>query len=118
MSSITINPYVKQISINDILNTKQNKTQIKNIDGSGELIINSDVLNIINIKDDIDIILNNHPNDGYVHTYEIILNFNNSDHSVTFSEDIKWVKDLKIIPENTYYIIIENNIAMWVSVIN
>jgi hypothetical protein len=114
MSSITINPHVQNKSTP--LNKKQDKIPIKTIEGSGEIIVNPDTLTIIDVIDNTIINLNDYDNDGFTHSYEIILNYNSESCSIEFPNSIKWVKDIELINNHKYHIIIDNDVAMWTSV--
>jgi hypothetical protein len=45
-----------------------------------------------------------------------VLNVGDTAHSVAFPSNIKWVKNLEIVPNARYFIIIEDNTAMWTAV--
>ena len=39
-------------------------------------------------------------------------------YSLSFPSDIKWVRNLELEDNKTYYIVISQNIAMWVAINN
>jgi hypothetical protein len=51
--------------------------------------------------------------DTRLHSLEFLLITGEETHTVDFPEDIKWVKELELLPNCCYSIIIENDIAMW-----
>jgi hypothetical protein len=96
------------------LNTKQNKTAIVTATNS----VSVDNRSEINVTGDVMISLESYVQDGYAHAYEIVLNVGGTAYSVAFPSNIKWVKDLEIVPNARYFIIIEDNTAMWTAVTN
>ena len=64
------------------------------------------------------IFLKQYEDDEYVHSYEIVLLIGESGYSISFPNNIKWIKPLTITKNTRYNIIIEDNIATWVSIQN
>ena len=95
-------------------NTKQDKTAIVTATNS----VSVDKRGVIDVNDNVVISLESYVQDGYAHSYEIVLNVGDTAYSVSFPSIIKWVKDLEIVPNTRYYIIIEDNTAMWIAVTN
>lgn len=93
--------------------TKQDKTAIVTATNS----VSVDKRSVINVNGDVVISLESYVSDGYAHSYEIVLNVGNTAYSVAFPDSVKWVKDLEIVPNARYFIIIEDNTAMWTAVI-
>lgn len=91
-------------------NTKQDKTSIVTATNNT---VSVDKRSEINVTGDVVINLESYEEDGYAHAYEIVLNVGDTDYPVSFPDNIKWVKDLEIVPNARYYIIIEDNTAMW-----
>lgn len=80
--------------------------------------VDVDTKTYITCEGSTNIFLNQYEDDEYVHSYEIVLLIGESGYSISFPNNIKWIKPL-IITENTRYnIIIEDNIATWVSIQN
>lgn len=71
---------------------------------------------IIDVTDDVAVTLEDYQDDGYAHTYEIVLNVGDTAYSVAFPADVMWVRDLEIEANKTYYIVIEDSVAMWTSI--
>lgn len=71
---------------------------------------------IIDVTDDVAVTLEDYADDGYAHTYEIVLNIGDTAYSVAFPADVVWVRDLEIEANKTYYIVIEDSVAMWTSI--
>ena len=71
---------------------------------------------IIDVTDDVAVTLEGYADDGYAHTYEIVLNVGDTAYSVAFPADVVWVRDLEIEANKTYYIVIEDSVAMWTSI--
>lgn len=102
--------YVRQ-QIPDI-SGKEDKIEIVESDGMAYV----DKRSVISIESDIVISLEPYEDDGYAHSYEIVLNIGDTAYSVAFPESIKWVKNLVIEANTTYSIIIEDNVAMYVAI--
>lgn len=103
---------ISQKTITRGLNSKQDKTAIVTpIDA-----VTADNRSIIEVTGDVVISLVPYEQDGYAHSYEIVLNVGDTAYSVAFPESIKWVKDLEIEANTTYNIIIEDNVAMYVAI--
>lgn len=75
-----------------------------------------DTKSIIVVTSDITITLEPYSRDGYTHSYQIVLDVGDTAYSVAFPESVNWVKDLEIEANTLYYIIIEDNIAMYAAV--
>lgn len=120
MASFTFNPHASENSISKILNKKQNKTKINLINGLQDVYINPDTVNVVNIQGDIKFNFIDYQKDGYAHNYELILTFDKDKLSdlpaMAFPDSINWIKDLDTDIERKYYIVIEDNTAMWTSV--
>lgn len=120
MASFTFNPYASENSISKTLNKKQDKTKINSIDGVDLVHIKPDVVNVVNIQGDVMFNLIDYQKDGYAHSYELILTFDKYELPwapfFRFPNSINWIKDLDIDIGKKYYIIIEDNTAMWTSV--
>lgn len=121
MASFTFNPYASENSISKILNKKQNKTKINSIDGLQDVHIKPDVVNVVNIQGHVRFNFIDYQKDGYAHNYELILTFDKDKLSdlpiLAFPDSINWIKDLDTDIERKYYIVIEDNTAMWTSVV-
>lgn len=121
MASFTFNPYASENSISKTLNKKQDKTKINSIDGVDLVHIKPDVVNVVNIQGDVMFNLIDYQKDGYAHSYELILIFDKDKLSdlpiLAFPDSISWIKDLDTDIERKYYIVIEDNTAMWTSVV-
>ena len=78
--------------------------------------MNVDNKYIIHLTNDATIKLESYEDDGYAHSYEIVLDVDNTTYPVAFPSSVKWVKQLDVVPNARYYIIIEDNTAMWISV--
>lgn len=103
---------ISQKTITRGLNSKQDKTAIvTTIDA-----VTADNRSIIEVTDDVVISLVPYEQDGYAHSYEIVLNVGDTAYSVAFPESIKWVKDLEIEANTTYNIIIEDNLALYAAI--
>lgn len=103
---------ISQKTITRGLDSKQDKTAIvTTIDA-----VTADNRSIIEVTGDVVISLVPYEQDGYAHSYEIVLNVGDTAYSVAFPESIKWVKDLEIEVNTTYNIIIEDNVAMYVAI--
>jgi hypothetical protein len=89
--------------------TKQDKTAIV----TASDVVSVDKRSVIDVTDHVVISLESYEEDGYAHSYEIVLNIGDTAYSVAFDNNIKWVKGLEIEPNARYYIIIEDNTAMW-----
>jgi hypothetical protein len=94
--------------------TKQDKTAIVTATNS----VSVDKRSVIDVTDHVVISLESYEEDGYAHSYEIVLNVGDTAYSVAFDNNIKWVKGLEIVPNSRYFIIIEDNTAMWTAVTN
>lgn len=103
---------ISQKTITRGLNSKQDKTAIvTTIDA-----VTADNRSIIEVTGNVVISLEPYEDDGYAHSYEIVLNIGDTAYSVAFPESIKWVKNLVIEANTTYSIIIEDNVAMYVAI--
>lgn len=80
--------------------------------------VDVDTKTYITCEGSTNIFLNQYEDDGYVHSYEIILLIGESTYSISFPNNIKWIKPLTITKNTRYNIIIEDNIATWVSIQN
>lgn len=120
MASFTFNPYASENSISKILKKKKNKTKINLIDGLRDVYINPDTVNIVNIQGGVRFNFIDYQKDGYAHNYELILTFDKDKlydlPILSFPNSINWIKDLDTDIEKKYYIVIEDNTAMWTSV--
>lgn len=94
------------------LNTKQDKTAI--VTATDAVIAGN--RSVIDVTGDVVISLVPYEDDGYTHSYEIVLNVGDTAYSVAFSESVKWVKDLEIEANTTYSIVIEDNLALYVAI--
>lgn len=99
--------------VEQALNIKQDKTAI--VTATDAVIAGN--RSVIDVTGDVVISLKPYEEDGYVHSYEIVLKVGNTAYSVSFPSNIKWVKPLEILPNTRYYIIIEDNTAMWTAVL-
>jgi hypothetical protein len=95
--------------VGQALNTKQDKTAIVTATNA----VSVDKRSVIDVNDNVVINLESYVSDGYTHSYEIVLNIGDTAYSVAFPSNIKWVKDLEIVSNARYFIIIEDNTAMW-----
>lgn len=120
MASFTFNPYASENSISKTLNKKQDKTKINSIDGLQDVYIKPDTVNVVNIQGHVRFNFIDYQKDGYAHNYELILTFDKDKLSdlpiLAFPDSISWIKDLDTDIERKYYIVIEDNTAMWTSV--
>lgn len=94
------------------LNTKQDKTAI--VTATDSVIAGN--RSVIDVTGDVVISLEPYEQDGYAHSYEIVLNVGDTAYSVAFPESVKWVKDLEIESNTTYSIVIEDNLALYVAI--
>lgn len=94
------------------LNTKQEKTAIVTATDA----VSVDNRSVIDVTGDVVISLEPYEQDGYAHSYEIVLNIGDTAYSVAFPESVKWVKDLEIEANTTYSIVIEDNLALYVAI--
>lgn len=121
MASFTFNPYASENSISKILKKKENKTKINLIDGLRDIYIKPDTVNVVNIQGHVRFNFIDYQKDGYAHNYELILIFDKDKLSdlpiLAFPDSISWIKDLDTDIERKYYIVIEDNTAMWTSVV-
>lgn len=121
MASFTFNPYASENSISKILKKKQNKTKINLIDGLRDIYIKPDTVNVVNIQEPVRFNFIDYQKDGYAHNYELILTFDKNKLSslpaLMFPDSINWIKDLDTDIEKKYYIVIEDNTAMWTSIV-
>lgn len=99
-------------TVRKVLNTKQDKTAIV----TATDVVSVDKRSVIDVTGHAQIRLKPYEEDGYAHSYEIVLNVGDTAYSVAFPEFVKWVKNLEIVPNARYYIIIEDNTAMWTAV--
>lgn len=120
MASFTFNPYASENSISKILKRKQDKTKINLIDGLQDVYIKPDTVNVVNIQGHVRFNFIDYQKDGYAHNYELILTFDKdipyNPPTLIFPDSINWIKDLDTNIERKYYIVIEDNTAMWTSV--
>lgn len=98
--------------VDEKVNAKLDKVEIVESDGMAYV----DKRSVIGVDADIEITLEPYEQDGYAHSYEIVLNVGDTAYSVAFPADIRWVKDLEIAVNKRYNIIVEDGVAMWVSV--
>lgn len=98
--------------IEQALNTKQDKTAI--VTATDAVIAGN--RSVIDVTGDVVISLEPYEQDGYAHSYEIVLNVGDTAYSVAFPESVKWVKDLEIEANTTYSIVIEDNLALYVAI--
>lgn len=121
MASFTFNPYASENSISKILKKKKNKTKINLIDGLQDVYIKPDTVNVVNIQGHVRFNFIDYQKDGYAHNYELILTFDKHKLSslpiMIFPDSINWIKDLDTNMERKYYIVIEDNTAMWTSIV-
>lgn len=94
------------------LNTKQDKTAI--VTATDSVIAGN--RSVIDVTGDAVISLEPYEEDGYAHSYEIVLNVGDTAYSVAFPESVKWVKNLEIEANTTYSIVIEDNLALYVAI--
>lgn len=80
--------------------------------------VDVDTKTYITCEGSTNIFLNQYEDDEYVHSYEIVLLIGESGYSISFPNNIKWIKPLTITENTRYNIIIEDNIATWVSIQN
>jgi hypothetical protein len=98
--------------VEQALNTKQDKTAI--VTATDSVIAGN--RSVIDVTGDAVISLEPYEEDGYAHSYEIVLNVGDTAYSVAFPESVKWVKDLEIEANTTYSIVIEDNLALYVAI--
>lgn len=98
--------------VEQCLNTKQNKTAIVTATDA----VSAGNRSVIDVTGDVVISLEPYEEDGYAHSYEIILNVGDTAYSVAFPESVKWVKGLEIEANTTYSIVIEDNLALYVAI--
>ena len=108
----------QKTEIDEELNKKQDKTIIQTTTTNDIYQVNVDNKYIIHLTNNTTIKLESYEDDGYAHSYEIVLDVDDTAYSVMFPSSVKWVKDLDIVPNARYYIIIEDNTAMWTSITN
>lgn len=105
-------PDVSGLATKESLNTKQDKTAI--VTATDAVIAGN--RSVIDVTGDVVISLEPYEEDGYAHSYEIVLNVGDTAYSVAFPESVKWVKDLEIEANTTYSIVIEDNLALYVAI--
>jgi hypothetical protein len=98
--------------VEQALNTKQDKTAI--VTATDSVIAGN--RSVIDVTGDAVISLEPYEEDGYAHSYEIVLNVGDTAYSVAFPESVKWVKDLEIEANTTYSIVIEDNLALYAAI--
>lgn len=98
--------------VEQALNTKQDKTAI--VTATDSVIAGN--RSVIDVTGDVVISLEPYEQDGYAHSYEIVLNVGDTAYSVAFPESVKWVKDLEIEANTTYSIVIEDNLALYAAI--
>lgn len=105
-------PDVSGLATKASLNTKQDKTAI--VTATDAVSVGN--RSVIDVTGDVVISLEPYEQDGYAHSYEIVLNVGDTAYSVAFPESVKWVKDLEIEANTTYSIVIEDNLALYVAI--
>lgn len=99
--------------VGQALDAKQDKTAIVTATNNT---VSVDKRSVIDVNSDVVISLESYESDGYAHSYEIVLNVGDTAYSVAFPESVKWVKDLEIVANTTYSIVIEDNLALYVAI--
>lgn len=114
MGDFVFNPLTGEFQVANTpdISTKQDKTAIVTATDA----VSVDNRSVIDVTGDVVISLLPYEQDGYAHSYEIVLNVGDTAYSVAFPESVKWVKGLEIVSNARYYIIIEDNTAMWTAV--
>ena len=85
---------------------------------NGNCEVSADTKTYITCDGNVNISLKSHEEDNYVHSYEIVLLIGEIAYSISFPNSVKWSKPLTITKNTRYNIIIEDNIATWVSIQN
>lgn len=100
-------------------NSSNTKTPIiRTTVNNGDCYVEVDTKTYITCEGNANIFLKQYEDDEYVHSYEIVLLMGESTYSISFPNDVKWIKPLTITENTRYNIIIEDNIATWVSIQN
>jgi hypothetical protein len=110
----SLDGYATERYVQQEIVTKQDKTAIVPATNT----VSVDKRSVIDVTGDVVINLEPYEQDGYAHSYEIVLNVGGTAYSVSFPSDIRWVKDLEIAANKQFNIIIEDGIAMWAAVDN
>jgi hypothetical protein len=105
-------PDVSGLATKESLMAKQDKTAI--VTATDAVSVGN--RSVINVTGDVVINLVPYEEDGYAHSYEIILNVGDTAYSVAFPDSVKWVKNLEIEANTTYSIVIEDNLALYVAI--
>lgn len=108
----SLDGYATEQYVQQQIGTKQDKIAIVTATNA----VTADNRSIIEVTGDVVISLEPYEQDGYAHSYEIVLNVGDTAHSVAFPESVKWVKDLEIEANTTYNIIIEDNVAIYAAI--
>lgn len=98
--------------VEQALNAKQDKTAIVTATDA----VSAGNRSVIDVTGNVVIRLEPYEQDGYAHSYEIVLNVGDTAYSVAFPESVKWVKDLEIEANTTYSIVIEDNLALYAAI--
>jgi hypothetical protein len=105
-------PDVSGLATKESLMAKQDKTAI--VTATDAVSVGN--RSVINVTGDVVISLMPYEEDGYAHSYEIVLNVGDTAYSVAFPDSVKWVKNLEIEANTTYSIVIEDNLALYVAI--
>lgn len=105
-------PDVSRLATKESLNAKQDKTAIV----TATDVVSVDNRSVIDVTGNVVISLVPYEEDGYAHSYEIVLKVGDTAYSVAFPDSVKWVKDLEIEANTTYSIVIEDNLALYAAI--
>ena len=91
------------------------KKRINNISGATSIVLNHDNYYEVILDGNLSITLEKY-NNNYSYTYDFDIITGETVYSISFEDNIRWVKDLTLEPNKRYCIIIDHNyIAMWTS---
>ena len=79
-------------------------------------IVQPDTRTYITCDGNVNINLERYEEDNFVHSYEIVLIMGDAAYTVSFPENITWTKPLTITENKRYYIIIEDNFAIFTEI--
>ena len=105
-------------NVSESVSLKEDKIPIQNIQNTNiNVTINKNTLYILDLIQNANFIFNTTEENDYLNEYYIILNIT-TPYTLSFPSNIKWVKNLELEDNKTYYIVISQNIAMWVAINN
>lgn len=104
--------------INRLVSLKEDKIPIQNIQNTNiNITVNKNTLYIIDLVQNARFTFDTTEENDYLNEYYLILKMT-TPYSLSFPSHIKWVRNLELEDNKTYYIVISQNIAMWVAINN